>query len=53
MLFILGPFHSQCIKFEKFKNDDLDLFNVYFSSIMSYEYPFIKKNCPKLAKKVF
>ena len=38
-------------KNEKIKNDDLDLFYVYFSSIMSYKYPFIKKDCPKLKKK--
>ena len=39
-------------KNEKIKNDDLDLFYEYFSSIMSCEYPFIeKKNWPKLTKK--
>ena len=43
--------HSAKKKIEKNKNDDLDLFYVYFSSIMSYEYPFIEKNCPKLTKK--
>ena len=32
-------------------DDDLDLFYVYFSSIMSCEYPIIEKNCPKLTKK--
>ena len=35
-------------KNEKIKNDDLDLFYEYFSSIMSCEYPFIEKK--KLAK---
>ena len=48
-----GPFHAQCKKIEKIKNDDLDLIYVYFSSIISYEYPFIEKNCPKLTKKNF
>ena len=48
-----GPFHAQCIKIEKIKNDDLDLIYVYFSSIISYKYPFIEKNCPKLTKKIF
>ena len=38
-------------KIEKIKNDDLDLFYVYFSSIMSHKYLFIEKNCPKLTKK--
>ena len=38
-------------KMEKIKNDDLDLFYVYFSSIISYEYLFIEKHCPKLTKK--
>ena len=40
-------------KLKKNKNDDLDLFYVYFSSIMSYQYPFIEKNCPKLTQKIF
>ena len=40
-------------KLKKNKNDDLDLFYVYFSSIMSYEYSFIENNCPKLTKKFF
>ena len=40
-------------KFEKIKNDDLDLIYVYFSSIISYKYPFMEKNCPKLTKKIF
>ena len=40
-------------KNEKIKNDDLDLFYVYFSSIMSYRYPFIeKKTAQNLPKKV-
>ena len=45
--------HSAKKKIEKNKNDDLDLFYVYFSSIMSYEYPFIETNCPKLTKNIF
>ena len=36
-----GPFHGQCKKIAKTKTDDLDLLCVYFSSIMSYEYPLI------------
>ena len=50
----IGSFHAQCKKTEKIKNDDLDLFYVYFSSIMSYEYPFTEKtaqNSPKKKKK--
>ena len=50
--FFGGPFHTQCKKIEKTKND-LDLFYVYFSSVLSYKYPFIEKNCPKLTKKKF
>ena len=34
-------------KIEKIKNDDLGLFYVYFSSIMSYEYTIIEKKLPK------
>ena len=46
------PCTVQKKKNEKIKNDDLDLFYEYFSSIMSCEYPFIeKKNWPKLTKK--
>ena len=48
----IGPFHAQCKKCEKIKNDDLGLFYVYFSSIMSYKYPFLEKNCPKHTKKI-
>ena len=46
-----GSFHAQCKKTEKIKNDDLDLFYVYFSSIMSYEYPFIEKTAQNSPKK--
>ena len=38
-------------KIEKIKNDDLDLIYVYFSSIISYEYPFIEKKLPKTLQK--
>ena len=48
-----GPFHAQCKKIEKIKNDDLDLIYVYFSSIISYEYPFIEKKLPKTVQKQF
>ena len=40
-------------KIEKIKNDDLDLFYVYFSSIMSYEYTIIEKKLPKTHQKKF
>ena len=41
-------------KNEKIKNDDLDLFYEYFSSIMSCEYPFIeKKTGQNSPKKIF
>ena len=48
--FFGGPFHAQCKIIENIKKDDLDLFYVYFSSIMSYEYPFIEK-LPKTNQK--
>ena len=47
----IGPFHAQCKKCEKIKNDDLGLFYVYFSSIMSYKYPFIEKKLSKAHQK--
>ena len=33
--FFGGPFHAQCKIIENIKKDDLDLFYVYFSSIMT------------------
>ena len=37
------PCLNQKTEKKKKKNGDLDLFNVYFSSMMSYEYHFIEK----------
>ena len=47
------PCLNQKTEKKKKKYGDLDLFNVYFSSMMSYEYHFIEKTAWHSLKKIF
>ena len=48
-----GPFHAQCKKIEKIKNDDLDLIYIYFRTIISYEFLLQKKTAQNSPKTIF